>query len=138
MDMPPNGSRSATDLLVDLAGSRRAGVCAESPCGGREQQSPNVTGTARCADGNGTLTHLFFSDDEFDVARAKAVCAKCTLTESCLEDALERMEPCGVWGGQLLVDGAVVTVKRGRGRPPKHPRPPIVVDEVPVPPHLVA
>ena len=29
----------------------------------------------RCADGNGTLTPLFFSDDIIDIARAKAICA---------------------------------------------------------------
>ena len=93
---------------------------------------------ARCADGNGTLTHLFFSDDEFDIARAKAICGKCGLAPTCLGDALDRAESYGVWGGQLLVDGVIVAVKRGRGRPPKHPRPALVVDEVPVPPHLVA
>ena len=92
----------------------------------------------RCADGHGTLTHLFFSDDEFDIARAKAICSKCGLAETCLSGALERAEVYGVWGGELVVDGVIVAVKRGRGRPPKHPRPPIVVDEVPVPPHLVA
>ncbi len=92
----------------------------------------------RCSDGNGTLTHLFFSDDEFDIARAKAICGKCGLAEACLDGALERVEPYGVWGGKLLIDGAIVEVKRGRGRPPKHPRPPLVVDEVPLPPHLVA
>jgi WhiB family redox-sensing transcriptional regulator len=99
-----------------------------------------VAGTsyARCADGNGTLTHLFFSDDEFDIARAKAICGKCGRATQCLGDALDRAEPYGVWGGELLVDGVVVKVKRGRGRPPKHPRPPLVVDEVPLPPHLVA
>jgi len=91
----------------------------------------------RCADGNGTLTHLFFSDDAYDVARAKAICAKCGLATGCLAAALERAEPYGVWGGQLLVEGVVVAVKRGRGRPPKNPRP-IIVDEVPIPPHLVA
>jgi WhiB family redox-sensing transcriptional regulator len=93
---------------------------------------------ARCADGNGTLTHLFFSDDQFDIARAKAICEKCGLSSTCLRDALDRAEPYGVWGGELLVDGAVVAIKRGRGRPPKTPRPPLVVDEVPLPPHLVA
>jgi WhiB family redox-sensing transcriptional regulator len=93
---------------------------------------------ARCADGNGTLTHLFFSDDEFDIARAKAICGRCGRSDSCLQGALERAEPYGVWGGQLVIDGVVVSVKRGRGRPPKTPRPPLVVDEVPVPPHLVA
>lgn len=93
---------------------------------------------ARCADGNGTLTHLFFSDDEVDIARAKAICSKCGLSNICLADALERCEPYGVWGGELLVEGVIVAVKRGRGRPPKNPRPPLVVDEVPIPPHLVA
>lgn len=93
---------------------------------------------ARCRDGNGTLTHLFFSEDLFDLARAKAICGKCRLADSCLEDALERQEPWGVWGGQLLLNGAVVVNKRPRGRPPKNPRPELVVDEVPLPPYLIA
>ena len=93
---------------------------------------------ARCADGHGTLTHLFFSEDEFDIARAKAICSKCRLAPTCLEGALERSEAYGVWGGELLIDGVIVAVKRGRGRPPKTPRPVLVVDEVPLPPHLVA
>jgi hypothetical protein len=85
----------------------------------------------RCADGNGTLTPLFFSDDIIDIARAKAICAKCPLTASCLSEAIEREEPWGVWGGQIFVDGKVVAEKRRRGRPPVHPRPPLVVAEVP-------
>ena len=96
------------------------------------------TPQARCADGNGTLTHLFFSDDAHMIARAKAICSRCRLTESCLEGALERAEPWGVWGGELVENGRVVVNKRPRGRPPKHPRPLLVVDEVPIPPHLVA
>ena len=103
-----------------------------------ETVTPVGTRYARCADGNGTLTHLFFSEDEFDVARAKAICKKCGLASECLQGALERAEVYGVWGGELLVDGVIVAIKRGRGRPPKHPRPVLVVDEVPVPPHLVA
>jgi WhiB family redox-sensing transcriptional regulator len=106
----------------------------------RDPADPDATlrSPARCADGNGTLTHLFFSDDEFDIARAKAICSKCGRASQCLGDALDRAEAYGVWGGELLVDGVVISVKRGRGRPPKHPRPPLVVDEVPLPPHLVA
>jgi WhiB family redox-sensing transcriptional regulator len=100
--------------------------------------APVLSSYARCADGNGTLTHLFFSEDEFDIARAKAVCGRCGLAESCRSGAAERAEPYGVWGGELFVDGVVVAVKRGRGRPPKQPRPVMVVDEVPLPPHLVA
>ena len=75
----------------------------------------------RCADGNGTLTHLFFSDDQYDIARAKAICSKCGLAEGCLGGALDRAEPYGVWGGHLLVEGVIVAIKRGRGRPPKNP-----------------
>jgi WhiB family redox-sensing transcriptional regulator len=93
---------------------------------------------ARCRDGNGTLAHLFFSEDALTIARAKAICSKCPLTERCLAGAIERAEPWGVWGGQLLVDGVPVAHKRGRGRPPKHPRPALVVDEVPVPPRRIA
>ena len=84
----------------------------------------------RCADGNGTLTPLFFSDDLVDIARAKAICAKCPLTAACLHDALEREEPWGVWGGELLLSGRIVRNKRPCGRPPKQPRPELVVDEL--------
>jgi hypothetical protein len=92
----------------------------------------------RCADGNGTLTHLFFSDTPLDTARAKAICGKCNLADDCLAGALDRAEPWGVWGGELLENGRIVANKRPRGRPPKHPRPDVVIDEVPIPPHLIA
>jgi WhiB family redox-sensing transcriptional regulator len=85
---------------------------------------------ARCADGNGTLAPLFFSDHVIDIARAKAICRKCSLRERCLEGALERAEPWGVWGGELLSSGRIVAVKRPCGRPPTRPRPELVVDEM--------
>ena len=84
---------------------------------------------ARCADGNGTLTPLFFSDDNVDIARAKAICARCTLRSSCLDEALERIEPWGVWGGELIEDGRIVADRRPRGRPSVLPRPIFVLDE---------
>ena len=49
-------SQSFGQLLTDLA----------------EAPAPVRTPQARCADGNGTLTHLFFSDDALSTARAKA------------------------------------------------------------------
>ena len=52
----------------------------------------------RCADGHGTLTHLFFSDTPLDIARAKAICSKCSLAPVCVDGAIERAEPWGVWG----------------------------------------
>lgn len=92
---------------------------------------------ARCADGAGTLAPLFFSDDDMDVARAKAVCSTCVLSETCLEQAIDRREAYGVWGGVLLIDGEPTRFARRRGRPARD-RIEIAVEEVPIPAHLVA
>lgn len=66
---------------------------------------------------------LFFAESPAEVEQAKAICGACPIKEQCLADALERREPWGVWGGQLLVSGEVVARKRPRGRPRKHPAP---------------
>jgi len=95
-----------------------------------DETSISTKPIARCADGNGTLTPLFFSDHVLDIARAKAICARCALREQCLRDALDREEPWGVWGGELLSMGRIVANKRPGGRPPKRPRPPVTVDEL--------
>lgn len=84
---------------------------------------------ARCSDGAGTLTPLFFSEDNVDIARAKAICARCSLRARCLTDALQRFEPWGVWGGELLENGRIVADRRPRGRPSTRPRPIWVLDE---------
>ena len=84
---------------------------------------------ARCADGNGTLTPLFFSDENVDIARAKAICTRCPLSASCLDGALERLEPWGVWGGELIDSGQIVLDRRPRGRPSVLPRAILVIDE---------
>ena len=91
----------------------------------------------RCVDGAATMTRLFFSDELHDIARAKAVCAKCPVATECLSAALRNQEPWGVWGGQLVVNGRIVTNKRARGRPPKNPLPVVAVEEGPIPPHLI-
>jgi WhiB family redox-sensing transcriptional regulator len=77
---------------------------------------------ARCRDGSGATTDLFFSDQIPEIALAKAICAECPYLTACLEGALERREPWGVWGGQLFVDGRILAQKRKRGRPPKNPQ----------------
>lgn len=74
---------------------------------------------ARCRDGAASLLGLFFSDALEDIAKAKAICAVCPLAGACLEGALDRQEPWGVWGGQLFADGRVLAFKRKRGRPRK-------------------
>jgi WhiB family redox-sensing transcriptional regulator len=81
---------------------------------------------------------LFFSEDIGDIAAAKRVCAECPVLAPCLEGALDRREPWGVWGGQLFMNGKMLTVKRRRGRPPKVARPEDQMPNVPVPDHLVA
>jgi len=78
---------------------------------------------AACAADGGTLAHLFFSEELQDIAAAKRICAECPVLEQCLEGALARKEPLGVWGGQLFANGKVLVSKRRRGRPPKNPRP---------------
>ena len=74
---------------------------------------------ARCQDGAATMVGLFFSEQLDDIARAKAICNTCPLQESCLDGALDRREPWGVWGGQLFFNGKVLAFKRKRGRPRK-------------------
>lgn len=63
---------------------------------------------------------LWFAERPEDVEFAKTLCGLCPARLQCLAGALERQEPWGVWGGQLLVQGAVVARKRPRGRPRKH------------------
>jgi WhiB family redox-sensing transcriptional regulator len=62
---------------------------------------------------------LFFAESPEDVEAAKALCQGCRARATCLEGALERREPWGVWGGELLLRGTVVPRKRPRGRPRK-------------------
>jgi WhiB family redox-sensing transcriptional regulator len=62
---------------------------------------------------------LFFAEAPSDVEAAKALCQDCRIRVACLEGALERREPWGVWGGELLLRGTVVPRKRPRGRPRK-------------------
>jgi len=62
---------------------------------------------------------LFFADSPADVEFAKTLCATCPVRLDCLNGALERREPWGVWGGEWFVQGVVVPRKRPRGRPRK-------------------
>jgi WhiB family redox-sensing transcriptional regulator len=62
---------------------------------------------------------LFFAESPQDVEQAKAMCRGCPARLACLGGALERKEPWGVWGGELLVSGTIVPGKRPRGRPRK-------------------
>jgi WhiB family redox-sensing transcriptional regulator len=82
-------------------------------------QEPDWQELARCNDGTGSMTELFFSEQLDDIAAAKAFCLECPVKETCLSNAQERREPWGVWGGELFVNGKIVAQKRKRGRPRK-------------------
>ena len=60
---------------------------------------------------------LWFSDVPADLELAKAICGSCPLRLPCLAGAVERREPCGVWGGEIFERGRVIAYKRPRGHP---------------------
>jgi WhiB family redox-sensing transcriptional regulator len=60
---------------------------------------------------------LFFAEDAGEIAAAKALCAQCPMQARCLEGAISRQEPCGVWGGELFEAGEIIARKRTVGRP---------------------
>ncbi len=62
---------------------------------------------------------LWFAENPMELERAKALCADCPIRRQCLAEALERQEPWGVWGGEIIERGTVVARKRPRGRPRK-------------------
>ena len=70
-----------------------------------------------CRDGDDP--DLLFAEDPRDLEQAKALCAACPLRRECLNAALERQEPWGVWGGEIFERGTVIARKRPRGRPRK-------------------
>jgi WhiB family redox-sensing transcriptional regulator len=63
---------------------------------------------------------LWFAESPVELERAKSLCADCPIRRECLAAALEREEPWGVWGGEILDRGAVIARKRPRGRPRKN------------------
>ena len=88
---------------------------------------------ARCADSSSALVDLFFSEQIDDILRAKAFCLECPVRQPCLDGAVVRREPWGVWGGELFANGKVLAQKRRRGRPPKvAPPEPVIGELVPV------
>ncbi|MGH3351951.1 MAG: WhiB family transcriptional regulator [Nocardioides sp.] len=62
---------------------------------------------------------LWFAESPADVEFAKTLCQACPVQSLCLDGAVDRREPWGVWGGQLFLQGKVIPRKRPRGRPRK-------------------
>ena len=137
----PDATASAADAAGFEAGSAGSGVdsaaqvprqAGEYPDTGPGDTGPGDTGIAGAVDLMGITDvpggidlpcaddpELFFAESPEDVERAKALCRGCQVRIACLAGALERREPWGVWGGELLLHGTVVPRKRPRGRPRK-------------------
>lgn len=60
---------------------------------------------------------LFFAERPEEIRQARALCQQCPARGPCLEGALARAEPWGVWGGELIMRGGIIPTKRARGRP---------------------
>lgn len=78
--------------------------------------APVTTPELPCRSGD---ADLWFAETPADLELAKAACGPCPLRVACLETALERREPWGVWGGEIFDGGTVIARKRPRGRPRK-------------------
>lgn len=94
--IPRTGGSSSFLLTLDLPPWRDLGRCSE------------------------TDPELFYPEKGHGGAhgvagRARKVCDGCEVREQCLEWALERREPYGIWGGKSPDER-----RRLLGRPPKH------------------
>ena len=81
-------------------------------------------GEARCNDLAGTMNGLFFSEELQDIARAKAICAKCPVIAECLEGALERRSrgACGAVSSSSTGRSSPASVVEGGRRRCPAPR----------------
>jgi WhiB family transcriptional regulator, redox-sensing transcriptional regulator len=129
------GGRGTTGLQVSFPVAARperdVGAVRAGPGAGQVRAGPGAGGRAGPGAGPGAGLpvgldlpcgqdpELFFSESPREVELAKELCRGCRARIGCLAGALERREACGVWGGELLMRGAVVPVKRPRGRPRK-------------------
>lgn len=84
-----------------------------------------VQGDGACGSGDAELPchtadpDLWFAERPAQLSQAQRLCHGCPIRRTCLNDALARREPWGVWGGEIFDRGQIVPFKRGRGRPAK-------------------
>lgn len=55
--------------------------------------------------------------DTLTIRRAKAICAGCTVRDTCLDEALERREQVGIWGGIGVREMRAERIRRGMTSP---------------------
>jgi WhiB family redox-sensing transcriptional regulator len=78
--------------------------------------APDTGGDLPCRSGD---ADRWFADTPAELEQAKVLCGQCRIRAECLEGALRRAEPWGVWGGEIFERGVVIPRKRPRGRPSK-------------------
>ncbi len=61
----------------------------------------------------------WFAESPSELERRSRSAASCPVRAECLDGALSRGEPWGVWGGEIFERGRVIPRKRPRGRPRK-------------------
>ena len=74
-------------------------------------QRPAWHDLARCAE---TDPEMFFPEKGESTRPAKRVCAGCEVRAECLQDALDRGERFGVWGGLSERERRTLAVRLGR------------------------
>ena len=112
---PGAASAPATQSLTGAAPTRR--IVMSSASGAAPARPPAaLADLLPCQRGRG---ELWFSELPAELEQAKAYCQQCPLRAACLAGAVERAEPCGVWGGEIFHRGAILARKRPRGRPPR-------------------
>jgi transcription factor WhiB len=98
--------------MIGMRGTR------ELPTPGRMPHPPEAARTP-CTSAD---PELWFAERPAELTLAKAMCAHCPIKTACPSAALDRREPWGVWGGEILRQGVVLAYKRGRGRPSNRDR----------------
>ena len=76
------------------------------------KQFDSWTERAACA---GTDTEAFYPEKKGDGRKAKAVCDTCEVVAECLQDAVNRDERYGIWGGLTEQQRAPLRLRRRRG-----------------------
>ena len=128
VDGPRRGGTGTGRPTLDRPAAGSARLPGVTP---RDAVDAEIDASARCADPRASLTHLFFSEDPMELARARAICSACTVRDVVPGPRRSSAaSPMASGVASCCVEGVVVPDKRGRGRPPKVPRPRLVVDEI--------
>ncbi len=112
VNIPLDGG-TATTAGRELTEVGREIGCRSELVGGMPEVESDVALPCRTEDAD-----LWFAERPDQLGRAQQLCR---VQARCLDAALRRREPWGVWGGEIFERGRVIPFKRGRGRPAKKP-----------------